>query len=103
VALDFGGHAYTFGDVEARSNRLANLLAACGLVCEDRLCVHLANSVEMIDLFLACVKLGVIFVPINILYRDGGVWPESFDSRTVGLRRSRAPAQADGVEPRLGS
>jgi malonyl-CoA/methylmalonyl-CoA synthetase len=24
----------------------------------------------MIDLFLACVKLGVIFVPINILYKD---------------------------------
>jgi malonyl-CoA/methylmalonyl-CoA synthetase len=24
----------------------------------------------MIDLYLACIKLGVIFVPINILYRD---------------------------------
>ena len=24
----------------------------------------------MIDLFLACVKLGVIFVPMNILYRE---------------------------------
>ena len=36
----------------------------------DRLCVYLANSIEMIDLYLACVKTGVIFVPINILYRD---------------------------------
>ena len=36
----------------------------------DRLCVYLANCVEMIDLYLACVKLGVIFVPINILYRE---------------------------------
>ena len=25
---------------------------------------------EIIDLYLACVKSGVIFVPINILYRD---------------------------------
>src|SRR5260370_1316176 len=41
-----------------------------GLKSGDRLCVYLANCVEMIDLFLACVKLGVIFVPINILYRD---------------------------------
>jgi malonyl-CoA/methylmalonyl-CoA synthetase len=24
----------------------------------------------MIDLYLACVKTGIIFVPINILYRD---------------------------------
>src|SRR5260370_16875014 len=70
VALEFAGRAYTFGDIDARSNRLANLLAARGLACGDRLCVYLANCVEMIDLFLACVKLGVIFVPINILYRD---------------------------------
>src|SRR5690242_21161051 len=41
-----------------------------GLKPGDRLCVYLANSVEMIDLYLACVKLGVIFVPINILYRE---------------------------------
>ncbi len=32
--------------------------------------MYLANCVEMIDLYLACVKLGVIFVPINILYRE---------------------------------
>ena len=43
---------------------------ARGLQTGDRLCVYLANCVEMIDLFLACVKLGVIFVPVNILYRE---------------------------------
>jgi malonyl-CoA/methylmalonyl-CoA synthetase len=32
--------------------------------------VYLANSVEWIDLYLACVKLGVIVVPVNILYRE---------------------------------
>ena len=31
----------------------------------------------MIDLYLACVKLGVIFVPINILYRDREIAPTS--------------------------
>lgn len=70
VGLEFGGTAFTFGDIDARSNRLAQLLARRGLAAGDRLCVYLANCVEMIDLFLACVKLGVIFVPINILYRD---------------------------------
>ena len=48
---------------------MAALLAARGLQAGDRLCVYLPNCVEMIDLFLACVKTGVIFVPINILYR----------------------------------
>jgi len=70
VALEFQGAAYTFGEIDARSNRLAQLLAQRGLKRGDRLCVYLANCVEMIDLFLACVKLGVIFVPINILYRE---------------------------------
>ena len=70
TALEFQGASYTFGDIDARSNRLAGLLARRGLKTGDRLCVYLANCLEMIDLYLACVKLGVIFVPINILYRD---------------------------------
>ena len=70
IALEFQGRAFTFGELDARSNCLAQLLRQRGLVPGDRLCVYLANCVEMIDLFLACVKLGVIFVPINILYRD---------------------------------
>lgn len=61
---------FTFGEIDARSNRLAHTLTARGLRTGDRLCVYLANCIEMIDLYLACVKLGVIFVPINILYRD---------------------------------
>jgi malonyl-CoA/methylmalonyl-CoA synthetase len=70
VALEWEGESYTFGDVERRSNRMAHALRARGFVKGDRLCVHLANRIELIDLFLACVKLGVIFVPINVLYRD---------------------------------
>jgi len=60
----------TFGEIDAASNRVAYVLAERGFSAGDRLCVHLPNCVEMIDLFLACLKLGVIFVPINILYRD---------------------------------
>jgi malonyl-CoA/methylmalonyl-CoA synthetase len=70
VALEFQGVVYTFGDIDARGNRLAQLLAQRGLKAGDRLCVYLANCVEMIDLYVACVKLAVMFVPINILYRD---------------------------------
>jgi malonyl-CoA/methylmalonyl-CoA synthetase len=69
-ALEFQGISYSFGDIDARSNRLAQLLAQRGLKSGDRLCVYLANCLEIIDLYLACVKLGVIFVPINILYRE---------------------------------
>ncbi len=69
IALEFEGRQYTFGEIDGRANRMAWLLLDRGLKPGARLCVYLANSLEMIDLFLACVKTGVIFVPINILYR----------------------------------
>jgi malonyl-CoA/methylmalonyl-CoA synthetase len=69
-ALEFEGETFTFGELERRSNRLAQFLAAQGVQAGQRLCVYLGNCVEMIDLYLACIKLGVVFVPINILYRD---------------------------------
>lgn len=70
IGLEWGGREFTFGDLEARSNRMAHALRDRGFRKGDGLCVYLANRVELIDLFLACVKLGVIFVPINILYRQ---------------------------------
>ena len=70
VALEFAGRAYTFGEIDGRGNGMAALFRERGLQTGDRLCVYLPNRVELIDIYLACVKLGVIFVPINILYRE---------------------------------
>jgi malonyl-CoA/methylmalonyl-CoA synthetase len=70
VALEWLGAEYTFGEIDARSNRVANAFRAWGLKQGDRVCVYLANCSELIDIYLACVKTGVIFVPINILYRE---------------------------------
>lgn len=61
---------YTFGEIDDRASRMANLLASRGLQKGDRLCVYLANCIEFIDLYLAATRLGVIFVPVNVLYRD---------------------------------
>lgn len=69
-ALDWRGESFTFGEIEARSNRMAHALLAKGLAKGDRLCVWLANPIDLVDLYLASVKLGVIFVPVNILYRE---------------------------------
>ena len=62
--------ALTFGEIDARSDRMAAELASRGLARGDRLAVHLPNRVEFIDLYLACARLGVIFVPMNILYKE---------------------------------
>ncbi len=59
----------TFGELNERSSRLANFFSSRGLRHGDRLGFFLSNRVEIIDIFLACVKTGIILVPINILYR----------------------------------
>ena len=59
----------TFGELAERSHRLAAVFRRRGLAAGDRLAIHLPNRVEFIDVFLACIRLGVIFVPVNILYR----------------------------------
>jgi malonyl-CoA/methylmalonyl-CoA synthetase len=59
----------TFGEIDERSNRLAQLLSARGLQRGDRLGFDLVNRIEIVDLWIACVKLGVIVVPINVLYK----------------------------------
>ena len=61
---------FTFGDVDSRAERMAATLEARGLKQGDRLMVQLPNSVEFLDIFLACLRLGVIFVPVNVLYKE---------------------------------
>jgi malonyl-CoA/methylmalonyl-CoA synthetase len=69
-ALEWQGRTYTFGELDERSERMAACLAGRGLAKGERLGVYLANCVEYVDLYLACLKLGVICVPVNILYRE---------------------------------
>lgn len=70
IGLEFNEQTYSFGQIDMRSNQMAHLLLKEGFVAGDCIAIYLENCVEMIDLFLASVKIGVIFVPINILYKE---------------------------------
>jgi malonyl-CoA/methylmalonyl-CoA synthetase len=61
--------ALTFGELDVRSNRLAQVLRDRGVTAGDRLAFCLPNRLEVIDLWLAAMKLGAIVVPINVLYK----------------------------------
>lgn len=110
VALEWNGATFTFGELELRSNRVANALRERGFAKGDRLCAYLPNCVELIDLYLACVKLGVIFVPVNILYREreiahitGDAEPRLFISAVAEVpssaNDSRPSESLDGSTP----
>lgn len=70
LAIEFGETHLTFGDLNVRSNQMAHVITSQGLVAGDRLALYLENSLEFVDIYLACLKLGVIIVPINILYKE---------------------------------
>jgi malonyl-CoA/methylmalonyl-CoA synthetase len=102
-ALEWNGATYTFGELETRSNQVANALVAQGFRKGDRLCVYLANSLELIDLYLACVKTGVIFVPVNILYREREIAHITSDAEPRAFIRdiSEIPRGDDTTRPPL--
>jgi len=88
--LEWDGAHFTFGEVDDRASRMANLLAARGLAFGDRICVYLANCLEFIDLFVAATRLGVIFVPVNVLYRDREIRHILQDAEPKALISSRS-------------
>ena len=60
VDADGGVTTLTFGEIDARADRMARALAGRGVVAGDRVAVYLANRLEFIDLFLASVRLGIV-------------------------------------------
>lgn len=54
-----------FSGLVARIDACAGLLAANGLTAGDRLAVMSNNRSEVLELWLACSRLGAVFVPFN--------------------------------------
>ncbi|ORE98745.1 malonyl-CoA synthase [Aurantimonas sp. 22II-16-19i] len=62
------GRHYTYGDVEAVSARFANVLAGLDLKPGDRVAVQVEKSIEALMLYLATVRAGGVFLPLNTAY-----------------------------------
>jgi malonyl-CoA/methylmalonyl-CoA synthetase len=62
------GRRFTYGALEKLSAELATALARSGVVVGDRVLVRVDKSVEAIALYLACLRMGAVFVPLNTAY-----------------------------------
>ena len=62
------GSGLGYGDIDRLSARLANLLAAEGLQPGDRLAAQVEKSPEALALYLATVRAGGVFLPLNTAY-----------------------------------
>ena len=56
---------FTFAELNARSNRVANALLEAGIKPGDRVATLLKNGVEFIETYFAVAKIGAVFVPLN--------------------------------------
>jgi malonyl-CoA/methylmalonyl-CoA synthetase len=62
------GRRWTFGDMMEQSARLAGVLRALGVKPGDRVAVQVEKSPEAIMLYLACVRAGAVYLPLNTAY-----------------------------------
>jgi malonyl-CoA/methylmalonyl-CoA synthetase len=62
------GRRFTFGDIVALSARLAHVLAMRGVVPGDRVAVQVEKTVEAVALYLACLRAGAVYLPLNTAY-----------------------------------
>lgn len=65
TALKDSERAFTYPETNKRVNKLAHSLLSLGLKKEDKVAVLLENSIEIVEVYLATAKTGLVIVPIN--------------------------------------
>ncbi|TET82556.1 long-chain fatty acid--CoA ligase [candidate division TA06 bacterium] len=65
LALKERDRALTFGELNVRTNQLANALVSMGLKKGEKVSCLLENSIEIVELYLAAAKTGMVLNPIN--------------------------------------
>jgi malonyl-CoA/methylmalonyl-CoA synthetase len=62
------GRSITYGDMLTRSAQLAQALSQLGVKAGDRVAVQIEKSPEALFLYLACLRAGAVFLPLNTAY-----------------------------------
>src|ERR1700727_1957757 len=69
LAIDLlDGQRISYGDLIARAGQMANLLVSSGVKPGDRVAAQTEKSVPGLVLYLAVVRAGAVFLPLNTAY-----------------------------------
>ena len=63
------GQYYSWGDIERASARIANLLGSLDLPSGARIAAQVEKSPEALILYLATLRAGFVYLPLNTAYR----------------------------------
>ncbi len=67
------GRTLSYGETDAETARLAGMLKGLGVAKGDRVIVQVHKSVEAVVLYLACLRAGAIYIPLNTAYTPAEV------------------------------
>lgn len=69
LLLETTGKIWRYADIEAESSRLANFLRGLGIGPGNRVSVQVKKSPQALALYLACLRAGLVFHPLNTDYQ----------------------------------
>jgi acyl-CoA synthetase (AMP-forming)/AMP-acid ligase II len=84
-AVMFEGARFTWREFDARVNRTANALLGLGLHKGDALALVVPNCLELMELYWAAAKTGIVVVPLSPLLRGSGLLSLLRDAGVVAL------------------
>ncbi len=70
LALTWNGHSLSYGQLNARANRLASHLRGQGVTAETLVGIHLDRSFDLIVAILATLKAGGAYLPLDLACPD---------------------------------
>ena len=97
------GRRLTFRDLEETTARYAGLMRELGAKPGDRIAAQVDKSVESLLLYLACLRAGMAYLPLNTAYRESEIEYFLADAEPVIFVHSpRDASWIDPISTRLG-
>ncbi len=97
------GKTYSYKDMLNLSGQYANTLADLGVRAGDRVAAQIDKCPEALFLYLACLRLGAVYLPLNADYTAPEVAYFLQDAEpTVAVCRSKAKADFDDIAIKSG-
>jgi malonyl-CoA/methylmalonyl-CoA synthetase len=98
------GREVSYEALRELSGRMAGALAGLGVRSGDRVAVQVEKSVEAVFLYIACLRMGAVFVPINVANTANEVEYFLRDSRpTVAIVRPQDRGLIEAVAREAGA
>ncbi|MGY4750629.1 malonate--CoA ligase [Pannonibacter sp. Q-1] len=91
------GRSWTYQDMMDQSGKLAGVLIELGVEPGDRVAVQVEKSAEALMLYLACVRAGAVYLPLNTAYTLAEL--DYFISDAEPRLVVCAPKAREGLEP----